>query len=242
MRAKSYGYSVIITNTDESLSEMMEMITLLINRQVDGIIMVPSNGSEEIVSHVIDLNIPLVQLDRFFSGLDASYVVLDNYKASADTTRLLVRRGCKRIAMIRHKMSVINDRLEGYVDVLKENGCYCPELVKDIEYSNEDEDIKNAIMELYNNNDGIDAVFFQSHELFLSGIKHMMRFGIRIPQEMQVASYDEINAYSLLNFPMIYVEQPMQQMAEKAVDILMNHINGSEVIQQYKMEAKLGFL
>ena len=85
-RANSLGYNIIITNSDEVPEKMLESIRLLINRRVDGIIMVPTNSSVSIANRIVSLGIPFVQVDRFIPGLNASYVVLDNYKASEALT------------------------------------------------------------------------------------------------------------------------------------------------------------
>lgn len=227
-RAFSLGYSIIVTNSDEDPRKMMDMVDLLINRQVDGIIMVPTNNSLAIADQIVSTRIPLVQLDRFLPGLDASYVVLDNFKASAELSLRLYSAGCRRIAMLRHKTSVLNGRLEGYVKVLKEHGIYDPSLVKDIDYSSESGDIDSAIMELFSVAGNVDAIIFQSHKLFLYGMKSIRSAKIEFRDKVKVSCFDKIDAFALVDFPLLYVDQPIAEIGREVVDILIEHVGGSE--------------
>lgn len=238
-RANALGYSVIITNSDEEPGKMLDLIHLLINRQVDGIIMVPSNDSISLANHIVSKSIPLVQVDRFLPGLDASYVVLDNFKASAEVTEMLYNAGCRRIAMLKHKTSALNGRLEGYMKTLQNYGVFDETLIKNIDYSDESRDVEAAIDDLFTESGKVDAVFFQSHELFLSGIKCINRKGVSISEEVKIASFDKIDAFALVNFPLIYVEQPISEIGSEAVDILVKHIKGSKEIVHKVFEGEV---
>ena len=169
-RANSLGYNIIITNSDEVPDKMLDSIRLLINRQVDGIIMVPTNSSIDIASRIISLGIPFVQVDRFIPGLNASYVILDNYKASEALTEKFYAEGCRRIAMVKHKTSALNGRSEGYEKFMKDHEIYDDDLVLNIRYSDEAGDLKIAIERLLSLPKKVEAVIFQSHELFLNKV------------------------------------------------------------------------
>jgi LacI family transcriptional regulator len=226
-RANSLGYNIIIMNSDEAPDKMLDSIRLLINRQVDGIIMVPTNSSIGIANRIVSLGIPFVQVDRFIPGLNSSYVILDNYKASEAVTKKFYSEGCRRIAMVKHATSALNGRLEGYQDFMKAHKIYDKNLVLNIRYSEEEHDLEVALGHLLSLNKKVDAVIFQSHELFLNGIKHIKdREGIRI------ATFDKSEAYAIVDFPLVYVEQPISKMAFAAVDILVGHINGQNSIEK----------
>lgn len=240
-KSKELGYMVMITNTDESIDELTDAIMMLANRRIDGIIMVPTDGSEDNIEKILEQKIPLVLVDRYFEKMNVSYVVLDNYKASADMTKKLIASGCKKIAMVRHKnnLSVAMERTNGYIDALTAEGLYDEKLIKDIRYTNEEHDMKNAITELYKDIDGVNAIFFQSHRLFLTGVKTMLELGVKIPKDMQVGCFDKIDAFAMSHFPIAYIEQPIKDMAEKAVDILIKQIENGSDIQQCKYMANI---
>lgn len=231
-RAMAYDYSVIITNSNEDPDAMLREIHLLVNRQVDGIIMVPTNNSLHVANHIVSLSIPFVQVDRFLPGVDASYVILDNFDASSQLTEKLYRQGCRRIAMVRHETSALNGRLEGYVQVMEEHGIYDSCLVKNIDYSSEADDVRSAIDELFKEEVSIDALIFQSHELFLLGISYIRTAGIDFKNRIKIATFDKIEAFALVDFPLTYVEQPIGEIGREVVDILISQIKGSNEITQ----------
>lgn len=233
-RANSLGYNIIITNSDEVPDKMLDSIRLLINRQVDGIIMVPTNSSIDIASRIISLGIPFVQVDRFIPGLNASYVILDNYKASEALTEKFYAEGCRRIAMVKHKTSALNGRSEGYEKFMKDHEIYDDDLVLNIRYSDEADDLKIALDRLLSLTNKVEAVIFQSHELFLNGIKYIHdRKGIKI------ATFDKSAAYSIVDFPLVFVEQPIKEMGYAAVDLLVGHINGQKDVESKVFEANV---
>ncbi len=238
-QAFQQGYSTIVTNSNEDPDEMLNGIRLLTNHQVDGIVMVPTNNSHHIAKQIMSMNIPLVQVDRFIPGVDASYVILDNFKASYDLTEKLLSLGRRRIAMFKHKTSALNGRLEGYIKALKNHGAYNAELVKDINYSSETEDIGQAVDGLFLSPGGADAVIFQSHELFFTGMRYIQKKGIDVHERVRVACFDKTDALALVNFPLLYVEQPIKSIGEEVVNIMINRIKGTPYTIQKVFEGTI---
>lgn len=238
-QAMALGYSTIVTNSNEDPDEMLNGMHLLINRQVDGIIMVPTNNSQNIAKQIVSMNIPFVQVDRFIPGIDASYVILDNFKASYELTEKLYESGRKRIAMLKHKTSALNGRLEGYIKALESHGAYHEDLVKNINYSSESQDIEQAIDDLFLGNGMADAVIFQSHELFFTGMKYLRSKGIDFHEKVRVACFDKTEALALVDFPLYYVEQPISRIGEEVVNILINRIKGTPYTIQKVFEGKI---
>ncbi|GHT76085.1 hypothetical protein FACS189413_17910 [Bacteroidia bacterium] len=60
-QAKQYGYTVIITNTNESLSEFDNIITVLLNKSIDGIILVPVDNGEYMIERIKNNRVPMIQ-------------------------------------------------------------------------------------------------------------------------------------------------------------------------------------
>jgi LacI family transcriptional regulator len=241
-QAKKHGYTVIIANTNEDLEEFKNSITILLNKQIDGIIIVPVDNGQKVVEKIIDRRVPMVQIDRYYPDINANYIIVDNYSASCEITELLISEGCRRVAFICYDINLnsLLERRQGYIDVLKRHSLFDPELVKDIDYNNQEKDIKQSIIDLKNNPDKVDAIFFCSRKAFVSGIRYMHQEKIKISDEMQVICFDKIETFA--NIPINYVEQPIKEMGKKAVDILMEQIDGSTQIQQLIFKAKVGFV
>ncbi|MGB4578045.1 MAG: LacI family DNA-binding transcriptional regulator [Paludibacter sp.] len=242
-RAKHYGYSVITANTNENLNDFDEAVTVLINRQVDGIILVPVEGGNEIVKRIISRKIPLVQIDRFYPDLNSNYIVIDNYNISKQAIELLINEGKRRIAVICYdiNLSALTERKQGYIDAMKQRGLFDVELIKNIGYDNQEKEIEQAISDIKNSSDKVDAIFFCSRKVFLTGVKYMVKLSIKIPEDMSVICFDKIDAFSFANIPVIYIEQPIQQMSEKAIDLLIEQLQGNNQIEQLVLDSDIKY-
>ncbi|MBQ5401404.1 MAG: LacI family DNA-binding transcriptional regulator, partial [Bacteroidales bacterium] len=80
--AKKAGYLVLTINSNESDEEFEQMSRILLSKQVDGIIAVPTPGGANALKMIQDQGVPLVTVDRLCEGVDADYVGVDNYDAS----------------------------------------------------------------------------------------------------------------------------------------------------------------
>src|SRR5690606_23038558 len=80
--ARKYNYTIIIGSCDESAEKSANVLRVMINRKVDGFIIVSSEGSEKQLDYLLQQNIPFVLLDRHFPQIKTDYVVTDNYKAA----------------------------------------------------------------------------------------------------------------------------------------------------------------
>jgi len=239
-QARKYRYTVITTNTNENLEDFDNAVTTLLNRQIDGIIMVPVDGGRKIAEKILHRHVPLVQIDRFYPDIKATYIVVDNYKATAEATELLIRQGCRRIAVVCYdiNLSALLERRQGCTEVLNQYGLLDVSLIKDIDYQNQEEEIRQAILDLRNHAKKVDVIFFCSRRVFVTGVKYMYQEGIRIPEDMHVVCFDKIDTFEIANIPIKYIEQPIREMGEKAVDILIEQINGSKNIQQCVLKTK----
>lgn len=230
--AEEYGYSVIITNTSESGEKMGKMINVLKSRQVDGFIIVPTEDGEEYISELSKTKTPIVLLDRYFPNLPISHIVVNNYHASFNASNLLLDSGCKNVGLIIYdnKLPHMQDREKGYKEALIKKNCYNPALTKKISYSNIEKDIENAIEELLKEKPKVDGIFFATNSISVIGIKHLIKVGAHIPEEIKVVCFDKNEAFEFTPFPIPYVQQPIQEMSKTSVKVLMEQIKESKTI------------
>lgn len=246
--AEKYGYTVIITNTNESVDKMGNMINMFRNRQVDGFLIVPTENSEGHIQRLVEDNVPLVLLDRYFPFIQTNYVIIDNYRASLEATKLLIDRKCKKIALLSYKNNLphILERKSGYLDALAYSGMSETVCVKEIRYSHLQEDIDRAIDDLFDGNEDVDGIFFTTNSISLHGLKSIMRKGINIPEEVKVVCFDKNEAFDLMSIPIPYVLQPIADIGKKAVEILISEMknkknkkSGNKEILSLKLQAVL---
>lgn len=94
------GYKVIFCSNENQDTRALELIDLFKNRQVDGFIIVPSPGIRSVIAELIEENLPVILLDRYFSDLECNSIVIDNQEATFEATQHLIANNFKNIAFI----------------------------------------------------------------------------------------------------------------------------------------------
>lgn len=225
--AKKNNYTVIFGSSDENVDKSRDLINVLLNRQVDGLILIPTEGSEQQIKNLKDQNVPFVLIDRYFPEISASHISINNYESAYNAVTHLIKMGREQIGMIAYKTALhhISERKRGYTEALpdqKKNG------MKLARYSHLKEDIKLAIDQLLNARKPADAVFFATNSLAIEGLKYINELGIRVPEDLAVVSFDESEAFDLFYSPVTYVRQPILEMGKEAVRVLLEQMKDAD--------------
>lgn len=240
--AEKEGYTVVIGNTNEKLEELKKMISFLNSRQVDGLIITPTEGSEKLVQQLIDHKKPLVLVDRSFPELNVSSVLIDNYEISYRSTQELIRRGCKNPAFISYKQDQYhtNERKRGFEEVVKSMGMYDVNNIKEVRYLHLMSDMNRAVLELIESKKKIDGIFFATNSISIAGLKSLFKHNLIIQKDIQVMCFDESETYDLLPFSIPFIKQPIEEIAKKALQQLLYQIeNKSTDVEKSYVNAHL---
>ncbi len=229
--AKKAGYLVLTINSNENDEEFEQMARILISKQVDGIIAVPTPGGEASLQMIMDQGVPLVTVDRLCEGVDADYVGVDNYEAAKKAISELLAEGHKNICMIRLDLDIppLNERERGYIDAMNEAGQGKHIAIHRIRFGEEMEsDLRkplNAVL-------ATDAVFFSSHRVFTEAMKVVAKVG-GVPKGQCVLCFDDVSPYLTGASDIRYIEQPIAEIAQKAFDLLLAKIKGETHSDRY---------
>ena len=241
--ADKKNYTVIFGSADENAEKSFKLMNALLDRQVDGFIIAPAENGESNFIYLKEHDIPFVLIDRYFPGIETNWVSLDNYKAAYTATRHLIGGGNKRIGMITYNTSLFNlqDRKKGYENAMKESKiAYDEGWCREVLFS---EDIKllveKAIDELLALPEPIDSLLFTSNTLAAYGLKHIYAKGIKIPDDLSIITFDEMDASDLFYAPLTYLKQPIEEMGKMATKILLENIDDKKEIVQMNLEATL---
>jgi LacI family transcriptional regulator len=129
---------------------------------------------------------------------------------------------------IKPGLEAIRQRLLGYQDALDKFDINPVEkFVKELNPKSYEEEMKVAIGELVRFPNVVDSIVFSTHYLTALGLRELRKFNIKVPQEVAIVSFDEMGAFDLADPPITSVIQPIADIGNLAVDILMNKIEGS---------------
>lgn len=234
------GYTVIFGSSDEDYSKSSVLVHTLMSRQVDGMIITPVEGGDDKIKELSSM-IPLVSVDRYVEDANSNYVILDNYAATYDAVAQLSKSGFKRTGIVGYdsQMIHIKERLRGYEEAMREFQPDSEILTGKVRYQNVDQDVDKILNGLLKQGQGIDSIIFATNTLTVSGLYFFQKNQIKIPEDIAVIGFDGNVAFDFFYSPLTYIKQPVHEMGKKAVEILIDKINGSIEHEQVKLKHKL---
>ncbi|MBA4166640.1 MAG: LacI family DNA-binding transcriptional regulator [Chitinophagaceae bacterium] len=241
-QAKKSHYTVIIGNSHEDLSTLKELIHVLINRQVDGLIIVAAENAEAEIEYIKKQEIPFVLIDRNFPSVETNFIGIDNFRIAYQAVQYLLARKYKNIAFINYNTSFfhLQERNRGYNQALKDAGLPVKRsLHKEIRKKHYEQDVNKAMAELTSGKPACDAIFFATDTLAVSGLRNLIQRKIKIPKDISVLSFDESDAFALSECPITYFRQPLEAIGAAAVNLLFEVMNGKGECQQVYLESTL---
>ncbi|WP_341837387.1 substrate-binding domain-containing protein [Chitinophaga pollutisoli] len=240
--AKQHNYTVIFGSSDENVDKSGDLINALLNRQVDGLIVIPAEGSEQQIRRLKERHVPFVLMDRPFPDVDASSISINNAGAAYEAVKHLLLSGRRRVGMIAYKTGLhhIAERRSGYTQALSDYGLEKEKRIKLARYSHLRDDIRKAIDQLTGGKHPADALFFATNSLAIEGLRYISELGISVPEQLAVVSFDESEAFDLFHAPVTYIRQPIREMGKAAVRLLLEQIrDGDKPTEAICLDAEL---
>ncbi|MBR1891261.1 MAG: LacI family DNA-binding transcriptional regulator [Clostridia bacterium] len=231
--ADKFGYSVILVSSQQRVEKETDIINRIRLREVDGAVFVTHYAHNESELK----GCPIVSIDRIF-GDDIPYVTSDNYAATKKAVRYLFERGCQKVGFIGSKplvFSEVSERERAYTSVMAETGNK-PRIVNEI-ISHGDE--RSVAEEFFKTYPDVDGVFVSGYTMAQTVLSLAEKLGKKIPEDLQMISYDGSFGQWNLNGRWTCIEQPVEKMARAVVDMLIKKINGEAVEKRVELPTEL---
>jgi len=236
--AKKNGYTVIVLNTDEVPHKEVDAVNVAISANVDGVLLVPCQKDDAAVKILESRNMPYVIMGRFFADTPRHTVLADDYYGGYLVTSHLLDQGYSRILMLNAEpnISAATERLRGYIQAhLDRNLVPQKELcVYGKSTTGECEETLAKCSAL-----GYDAIFAYNDILALQAIALLQRQGIRVPEEIAIAGFDDITAFIGYLQPITSVAVSFDSFAENAVNQLLASIKHQPIKMMTKLPVTL---
>lgn len=239
--AKKFGYLVATANSNESDAELSSVLSVMISRQVDGIIVVPTEHCLDTLGLAVSKGIPLVQLDRQCAGVKADFVGVNNYGMSVRAVKSMLDRGCRHVGMVGYGLDVstLRERRRGCLDVLRSRDALDMALVRDVAYASREEDMRQAMHDLLSASPALDALYFTSWGTLIDGLHAAWSLGIGLPDTLRLLCFGDADAALAARLHIRCVRQPVDDMGTRAFDLLMDKMNGGQETGDHLFEAYL---
>jgi LacI family transcriptional regulator len=219
------GYTLVVCDTDENLPLEVEHTQMLCSKGVDGLIVLPVGQKSNHLEGLLRNGVPLVVVDRSFTGLNSSTVVIDNHGGAFEATELLIRNGHKRIAIVQGLPDTFtaSGRLRGFLDAHEKYGIPVDRrLIVGRDFRKETGYIETKFLLSLEHRP--TAIFTTCDLITLGALEAIMEEGLEIPRDVSIVAFDDIESASYFRCPITAIAQPKENMGEIAVKLLLEQI------------------
>lgn len=227
-KANEAGYMIMFANTDDDAEKETRYLNMLAGKMVDGIILTQSAHKEGNAKTLEALKLPIVLIDRDMELKNIrGRVLVDNFNGAYDGVSYLIERDHEKIAFITGPFSTTTskDRLKGYEKALIDHNISINrQLIFEGEYKGQwGIDATEIIL---NKQIDVDAIFCGNDLIAINVIKTLKKNNIKVPEDIAVVGYDNIQISEMIEPSLTTVNQPIYEMGYKAVELLIDILEG----------------
>ena len=229
--AYAAGYTIIVCQSNETADREVLVARSLGSHRVAGLLVSLSRDTQNL-DHFKVLQrrgVPIVFFDRVSNDIEASKVVVDDYKGAFDVVEHLIKAGYKRIAHLAgpKNLSISKFRLKGYMDALQQGNLPFNDSM--VVYGGlDDTDGIIGFQKLLNLESLPDAIFAVNDPVATGAFVMIKEHGLKIPDDIALAGFSNTYMTSLLDPPLTTVEQPSYEIGKTAAQLLMEQINSKD--------------
>lgn len=225
----SKKYTLLLGNSMSSPDVEKTNIAELQSWRVDGLIILPTQESNDssVFWDLWNRGYPFVLVDRTFINTPFYTVTSDDYSGAQMAIQYLISKGHKRIAFAARSTLVWTNRFrrKAYITTLLEHGIK-PDPSLLVEIAPVIDGGREAIRRLFSLPNPPDALFCCADVVAAGAMDECVRLGIRVPNDLAIVGYSDLDYSGLLRVPLTTVHQPSRIMGEMAVKVLMDLLDG----------------
>lgn len=228
--ATMYKYNIILSNSDQNKEKELHLLNTMLAKQVDGILFMGGNITEEHVSEFQKSPVPIVLAATIEPNNAIPSVNIDYEQAAFEAVTYLLEKGNKRVAYVAGPTNdpINQKKLAGYRRALETHGLtYEEELV--IEGDNSYDSGIEAYEKIAELAEKPTAVFAGTDEMALGVIHSAQDHGVRIPDQLEVVGFDNTRLATMVRPRLTTVMQPMYDIGAVAMRLLTKYMNKENV-------------
>jgi LacI family repressor for deo operon, udp, cdd, tsx, nupC, and nupG len=235
------GYGMIIGDLDGSPGKEERFAAFTAAGQVDGAILL--NGhlfGRAREDRSARAQVPLIALCEAIPGADIPQIEVDNRAAARRMTHHLAALGHRRIAYLcgpPHNV-LERERFRGYRDALRDlDIAFDPDLVWPGDYTLEAG--AAAGREIVQRAARPTAVFSSNDEMAIGLIRTLISAGIRVPHDISVAGFDDIEFAAMVEPALTTIRQPRRELGRTGALVLLDLLHRRPVASRVRLKTEL---
>jgi DNA-binding LacI/PurR family transcriptional regulator len=241
--AQENNYTIMAGSSKYDSATESALISRFQERRLAGIILTGFlKGQQDLIRRLIRDGLPCIVIWDKPEESDLSYVGFDNLKATYSVTNYLIGLRHRRIGLIigpYTKVDRVRRRLEGFLSALHEH-----KISEHLELIIEKEptliDGREAMTRLMSMPERPTAVLAASDTLAIGAMAAARDLGLRIPEDVSVAGFDDIDIAAYCNPPLTTVRVPAYEIGRLAVKVVLDMARtGNLEPQRYCLDTSL---
>jgi DNA-binding LacI/PurR family transcriptional regulator len=219
------GYRVLMFITKQSAENIDDVLSDILDYQVDGVVMASVEMSSELATRCQATGIPVVLFNRSQADDRLSAVTSDNFSGGRKVAEFLIKGGHKNIGYVAgwEGASTQRDRESGFRAGLQELGFDIQAReIGDYRF----EGAQEATRRMFASGDRIDAIFAANDHMAFA-VMDVLRaeLGVRVPDDVSVIGYDDVPLAAWPSYNLTTVSQSAGVMVHETVRILLDQID-----------------
>jgi LacI family transcriptional regulator len=233
--ARKHNYTIFVINTEDDYDMEERAIYTAIGKNVDAIIICPSQRGIDNIRFLQKNNTPFVLIGRRFEDEpEFDYVVCDDEKGGYLATKHLIESGHEKILFLNGPahISSAKERLKGYQRAHEEMGMPIDEdLIIEVEPTAGD--TRHIVKKLIEEKSSFTGIFAFNDVIAWEAAFVLKKYGFRIPQDYAVVGFDNIQSRLFIPFLLSSISNSKGKMSRRAVDIVLYRINNPEMKRSF---------
>lgn len=233
MLADKHNLNIILCDTNEDTEKEKISLRMLKDHRIRGIIIGPASDNNEFngeyLSILENLGIPIVLVGRDVKYSNFDGVFIDNVQGASDGVSALIQSGHKKIAVISGSTDSKpgRDRLGGYMKAMTMGGLTVREdyILHGNFKLESGYELTRQLLEI---EDRPTAIFTCNNMMTLGCIKALSEQGLKIPEDMALVGFDEIELLEIFNMQITVIARPTFEMGRIAMEMLLERFDKRE--------------
>lgn len=227
---RDHGYNMVVCGTNEDIAMERERIDFLLEKHVDGLIIIPSTKEGAHFGEALEgRKVPAVLVDRLVEGFESDAVLVDNATGTYRAIHHLLKRGHRSFGFIGGDLQLTSarERYEGFLSALKDFNIEVPD--EHIRFGDfHVESGYKLIGELLEQKHPPQSIFISNYFMHIGAVRYVVEHRGTLTPDLFLASFDDMELSSVTGIPSLTIAQPVSKIGEEAAKLLLRRINGQE--------------
>ncbi|TWT04386.1 LacI family DNA-binding transcriptional regulator [Planococcus sp. CPCC 101016] len=228
------SFHLFVCNADDQPDKERSYIDMLVAKQVDGLIIFPTNGNNDYYKQLKNAEFPIVFVDRVINEPIFPTLLLDNESASQIAVDQLAKKGRKKIGLVSTSIAQnVTPRIERIIGFKRALASHGLAVEEDWIVAAERQLISNRLQGLWESTNRPEAFFATNDLALIELLKFIKKNKLSIPEDIGVIAIDDSPFLEMATTPISVIKQPTFEIGHHAAETLLKLIVSKDFKEEY---------